>query len=333
MRKRLILLIGLAFGGLLGGLLPNGKIYAKESNIIKVSKAAYLPSGEPSLRVPFHPVSGGGFNSGNIVKGGEMPSQSNETGGNYTYDYMFPKTGTKTATIDVVAPSGYYILVQNWQVSRGSNNMVGANEGIFINDDKIKVIGSVQGGAEGPTKFHLGLSYGAETKDRNVETINFIVSPHKPNVVYATGTEAATYDMEMADTGRPYKTPSEVLKEYKERSGNGGVPWTEKYDETNGGKIVAHKEKGSKDNTYNKIKESLWAFNKTFKVGINFFYAIAIFTSMIALIVNAVKLALSGSFPMQRRTAIVDLITSFICVALLGSITLFTKLVLEMTMT
>ena len=81
---------------------------------------------------------------------------------------------------------------------------------------------------------------------------------------------------------------------------------------------------------YDRLKEKVGNFTGLIKILTTFFYGVAILTSALVIVLSIVKLAASSSHPIKRYAALMELLTSFFCVAALGAITIFVKLLFEL---
>lgn len=83
---------------------------------------------------------------------------------------------------------------------------------------------------------------------------------------------------------------------------------------------------------YDTIREFVSRFNELIFLFANFFLGFALITTILITAINIFKLATSSSHPVYRRDAIINLLTSFVCVSLLGAIDLFANLIIHISM-
>jgi len=82
------------------------------------------------------------------------------------------------------------------------------------------------------------------------------------------------------------------------------------------------------DNVWIKVQSSVSDMTETIDLVGNFFYGFAILVSILMIIINIVKVAGAPNNPMYRTKIMLQLGSSFVCLALLGAAVLLTKLFL-----
>ena len=98
---------------------------------------------------------------------------------------------------------------------------------------------------------------------------------------------------------------------------------------TSVGNVSTNNPAGAKNTRYDDMKKQLKLFENQISLVTTFALGVAILTGLLILILNCVKLASMPSHPIKRRECIFNILYCFICFALLGGITLFTKLAIQ----
>lgn len=145
------------------------------------------------------------------------------------------------------------------------------------------------------------------------QTYNICVSSQNPNIVHNMGSTRTAFDgTHQADTSDNY--------------------WGLYTLSLDTNPVVGQRLADIRENLYDKIRENMKRFNRLIRILTTWIYGIAIFMAMLTLILSTLKLVMSNSHPLRRYEAIMNLLTCFICIALLGSITIITRFILEITM-
>lgn len=95
--------------------------------------------------------------------------------------------------------------------------------------------------------------------------------------------------------------------------------------------VIKIKNRSQEPTFFEKLKESLSNFTDLFKILSYCLFAVSLFVSAMAIGVNVVRLSTSSAHPVMRREAWIGLITSFICVSLLGGINLIVSFILQVS--
>ena len=155
------------------------------------------------------------------------------------------------------------------------------------------------------------ISRRATSRIKGFTLIDFCVSTINPNIARNMGNTSSAFDG-THDADDLYN------------SGGMGM-----YLDSN--PVIGRRLSDNRDSIYDKIRENIKRFNRLIKIITMWIYGIAILLSMIALIMTVLKLVTSNSHPLRRYEAIMNILTCFICIALLGSITLITRLILQLS--
>lgn len=97
-------------------------------------------------------------------------------------------------------------------------------------------------------------------------------------------------------------------------------------------RVVSQKSESTSKDSWKTVKSSLAALENTLKLITNIFLAFSIMASMMILIINLVKYATTATHPMQRVTSMKSFITSIVCIAILGAVWFFTRLVIYISL-
>jgi hypothetical protein len=120
---------------------------------------------------------------------------------------------------------------------------------------------------------------------------------------------------------------------YNYRYVSDGTATAKKSDSFNGYQITIGKVSTNGETTTNAkfsaMLTALKSFENLIELITYFFFGVALFTSVLAIMVNTVKLATIPAHPIKRRECILNYLYSAICLAFLGSIALVVKLLFQ----
>lgn len=85
-------------------------------------------------------------------------------------------------------------------------------------------------------------------------------------------------------------------------------------------------------NIYDALRDKIKEYNRLINMITVFAYGVSIITSALCLIISVIKLAGSSSHPLKRREAVMNILCSVICIALLGGISQITRGILLLTL-
>lgn len=118
---------------------------------------------------------------------------------------------------------------------------------------------------------------------------------------------------------------SSSISEAVENAVNGG----ENNQGNQGANIVGSYQDTKADTRWTKLVASIMDFEDLIKMGTNALFGFAILNGVLCLAISAVRFAGSGSHPMHRRQATLDLVMCAVTTALLGGTKLISMLILQ----
>lgn len=131
---------------------------------------------------------------------------------------------------------------------------------------------------------------------------------------------------------KPLTIQGEINTNSEYRSASNGNSVTFSVDNqtyTSVGNVSTNNPAGTRNTRYENMKKQLKLFENQISLVTTFALGVAILTGLLILILNCVKLASMPSHPIKRRECMFNILYCFICFALLGGITLFTKLAIQ----
>ena len=168
-------------------------------------------------------------------------------------------------------------------------------------------------------------------KKRNILLLFFLslftVIALNSKVTYASGhnlnfpESVSTQDSDGNKNG--WETITQWINQAKASSQTGAsivAPYSEK---------ITEKQKETKRAAF---INSIIDFEDVIKIMTNFMFGFAILTSVLCLIIIILRLAGSGINPSERKSAVVDLGLSLICVAMLGSVKVISLMIIQIAL-
>lgn len=226
---------------------------------------------------------------------------------------FFYKASKQPVALEITAASGSYFYIDNETITGISSSNKGIQTG-EIGQNK----GYINGWYVNMNKYGSSFTISREslpnTQYPYTTTLKIYVTATNPNIVYS--------DINREDVFAGSHTTSSVVNQ---GGSNDNVYLIDNAT------IGSHPAKGNQTSYYY-IRQKIKAYNSIISMITSFFYAFCILTSFMVIVFNVIKLASSSSHPFMRREAIVNLIISGACISLLGGITLFTNLILSITL-